>query len=263
MIPETKNSVATVESFFATENVPSTEPAWLRMQRGDTNATAEYLKSVEPTVTKAINAYAGGDPSYRTQARIYAIEAGKSFDPNKGASLETHVYGQLRRLQRLSAQRGNLTRLSENVAQERSVVQRAIRELTADLGEDPTTEQIADRVGMSRRRVDALMNYKPVVPDSVAVSPEGDSLAAYDEEKTLRLYDNVIYDELDDIDKRIYEWSTGYGKGERLSGTEMARRLKISPAAVSKRYAKIAKKFAEDRELIRRSVIGNHGYDRA
>ena len=211
MLEHDVNSTAAVENLLATENVPNRDPLWLRLRQGDSSATAEYLKTIEPTVVKAINAYASGDRSYLTQARIFAIEAGKTYDPDRGASLETHVYGQLRRLQRLSAQRGNLTRLSENVAQERSVVQRAIRELTADLGEDPTTEQIADKVGMSRRRVDALMNYKPVIPDSVAVSPEGDSLAAYDEEKTLRLYDNVIYDELDDVDKRIYEWSTGYG----------------------------------------------------
>ena len=229
----------------------------MRLQHGDNSAAAEYLRNVDPTINKAINAYAAGDRSYLTQARIYALDATKTYDPNKGASIDTHVYGQLRRLQRLSAQRGNLTRISENVAQERATVQRAIRELTADLGEDPTTEQIANKVGMSRKRVDALMNYKPVVPDSVAVSPEGDSLGEYEVDKALKLYDNVIYDELDDIDKKIYEWSTGYGKGEKLSGVEIAKRLKMSPAAVSKRYAKIAQKFAEDRELIRRTVTGN------
>ena len=251
------SSLAEVEHLFAEENKINTEEAWRRLQRGDKSATADFLKKIEPTVVKAVNAYAAGDPSYKTQARIYAIEAAKNYNPDKGATLDTYVYGQLRRLQRLSAQRGNLTRISENVAQERAVVQRAIRELTADLGEEPTTEQLADRVGMSRRRIDALMNYKPVIPDSIAVSPEGDSLAKSDDDnKVLSLYDNVIYDELDDTDKRIYEWSTGYGKGVKLSGAEIAARLKISPAAVSKRYTRIAAKFAKDRELIRRNIYG-------
>lgn len=251
-------SVKTVESFFATENIPNKDPLWLRIQRGDSTAAKDYLTKLEPTIIKAINAYAAGDPLYKTQARLYALDAAKTYDPNKGASLETYVYGQLQRLRRTAAQRGNLTRISENVSQERAVVQRAIRELTADLGEDPTTEQIADRVGMSRKRVDALMNYKPVVPDSAAVSPEGDSLAAQDTDRALKLYDTVIYDELDNIDKRIYEWSTGFGKGEKLTGREIAQRVKMTPAAVSKRYARIAKKFAEDREIIRRSIIHGH-----
>ena len=161
----------------------------------------------------------------------------------------------MRRLQRVSAQRGNLTRISENVAQQRAQVQRAIRELSADLGEEPTTDQIADKLGMSRNRINDLMNYKPIVPDSIAVSPEGDSLAVADVDKALALYDNVIYEDLDNIDKKIYEWSTGYGKGEKLSGIEIARRLNMSPAAVSKRYVKISQKFAEDRELIKTTML--------
>jgi DNA-directed RNA polymerase specialized sigma subunit len=249
--------MASVESLIAESAIPNTDPEWLRVQRGDRGAAVDYLRKMEPTIAKAINAFAAGDASYKTQARIYALDAAKSYDPSKGASIDTHVYGQLRRLQRLSAQRGNLTRVSENVSQERAVIARAIRELTADLGEEPTTEQLAERVGMSRKLVDALMNYKPVVPDSIAVSPEGDSLASANVERTLNLYDNVIYDDLDDTDKRIYEWSTGYGKGVKLSGIDIAKRLKMSPAAVSKRYAKIAKKFADDREIIRRSIVGS------
>ena len=255
---EINNNQATkekVEKFFATAAIPDDTPAWKRIQDGDMDASGKFLQEMDPTITKAVNAYAAGDKIYNTQARIMAIEAAKSYDPKKGASIETYVYGQLRPLQRISAQRGNLTRISENVAQERAVVSKAIRELTADLGEEPTTEQIADRVGMSRKRVDALMNYRPVVPDSIAVNPEGDAMFAADENKTLELYDTVIYNELDDTDKRIYEWSTGYGKGERLSGKEIAKRLKITPAAVSKRYAKIAQKFGQDRETIRRLVI--------
>jgi DNA-directed RNA polymerase specialized sigma subunit len=245
-----------VEKFFAEATIPGSIPSWERIQQGDSNATGVFLQEISPTIAKAVNAYANGDKLYNTQARIMAIEAAKTYDPNKGASIETYVYGQLRPLQRLAAQRGNLTRVPENVAQQRSVVMRAIRELTADLGEDPTTEQIADRVGMSRKRVDALLNYRPVVPDSVAVNPEGDAIHAESVDKTLELYDEVIYNELDNIDKKIYEWSTGYGKGERLSGKEIASRLNITPAAVSKRYAKIVQKFGEDRELIRRTISG-------
>lgn len=255
-IKERSPKESAVTELFAQEAVPESVPTWKRIQSGDKDATSKYLAELDTTITKAVNAYAGGDAQYKTQARIMAIDAAKSYDPNKGASIETYVYGQLRPLQRLAAQRGNLTRVSENVAQERNVVLRAIRELTADLGEDPTTEQIASRTGMSRKRIDALMNYRPVIPDSVAVSPEGDSLVADKENKALDLYDNIIYNELDNTDKKIYEWSTGYGKGEKLSGIEIAKRLKITPAAVSKRYKNIVQKFGEDREVIRRVIGG-------
>lgn len=250
-----ESSIKSVEKLFAEEASTPADPSWLRVQRGEAGAASAFLKDVEPTIVKAVNAYSAGDRSYMTQARIMAIEAAKTYNPERGASIDTHVYGQLRRLQRVSAQRGNLTRISENVAQQRAQVQRAIRELSADLGEEPTTDQIADKLGMSRNRINDLMNYKPIVPDSIAVSPEGDSLAVADVDKALALYDNVIYEDLDNIDKKIYEWSTGYGKGEKLSGIEIARRLNMSPAAVSKRYVKISQKFAEDRELIKTTML--------
>ena len=256
---ESKPITTEVEALFAQEIGDKDAPSWQRLQQGDSAAASQFLKEVAPSITNAVNSYANGDKIFFTKARILALEAAKTYDPSKGANINTHVFNQLRQLQRIAAQRGNLTRVSENAAQQRSVVQRAIRELTADLGEDPTTEQVANKVGMSLKRVDALMNYRPVVPESLAVNPEGDSFVQGDSNKTLELYDTVIYNELDNIDKKIYEWSTGYGKGEKLSGVQIAQKLKITPAAVSKRYAKIVQKFGEDRELIKRTIVGDYG----
>lgn len=250
-----QTNTQTVESFFAKEPIPNGVQSWELVAAGEPEGASRFLKDVDKTIDKAINAYASGDKSYKTQARLIALDAAKTYNPDLGASIDTHVYNQLKRLQRLSAQRGNLTRISENVAQQRAVVNRAIRELTADLGEDPTTEQIAEKTGMSRRRIDTLMNYKPIVPDSATVSPEGDSLVSADTETRMReLYSNVIYNDLDDTDKKIYEWVTGYGKGEKLPGVEIARRLNISPAAVSKRYSKLVDKFNKDYDIIRRTI---------
>ena len=237
------------------------ESAYIRAQRGDKAAKAELLKELEPTITKAVSAYAGGDPAYKTQARILALEAVNSYDPSKGAALSTHVYGNLRRLQRISAQRGNLTKIPENVSLERLQIQRAMREWVADTGEDPTTEQLATVTGLSRKRIDAVMNNKPVVPDSLIQTPEGESLvASNDSQKALDMYNHAIYDEFDATDKKIYEWCTGYGKGEKLPNTEIARRLKISPAAVSQRLSKISQKFAEGRQLVSESLYGRQQY---
>ena len=248
-------STKTVEQFFAEESIPNGVESWELVAGNRPEGSERFLKDIDETINKAINAFAGGDKSYKTQARIIALDAAKTYDPKAGASINTHVYGQLRRLQRLAAQRGNLTRVPESVSQQRSVVSRAIRELTADLGEDPTTEQIAQKTGMSRKRVDALMNYKPVIPDSVAVSPDGDSLVSSNNERRFRdLYSDVIYNDLDNTDRKIYEWVTGYGKGEKLTGVEIARRLNISPAAVSKRYSNLVKKFNEDYDVIRRTI---------
>ena len=228
-----------------------------RVQSGDKSAKSEVLAELEPTIDKAISSYAGGDKAYKTQARILALEAVNSYDPDKGAALSTHVFNNLKRLQRISAQRGNLTKVSENTALERIQIQRAMREWQADKGTDPTTEDLASVTGLSRRRIDAVMNNKPVVPDSLIQTPEGENLvASNDNQRALDLYNSAIYDELDATDKKIYEWCTGYGKGEKLPNTEIAKRLKISPAAVSQRLSKISRQFAEGRMLVEESLYG-------
>lgn len=243
-----------VEAVATGDAQSPTLAAWERYQNGDESASYEVLNELNDTIDKAVVAYANGDPQMKTQARILALEAVKTYDPTKGAQLSTYVYGQLQKLRRESAQRANLTYVSENVAIERNQIQRQIREYVAEHGEEPTTEQLADLTGLSVKRIDSVMNYKPVIPDSIAVSPEGDSLVRSDTEHALDLYDRLIYDELDDIDKKIYEWVTGYGKGEVLSQAEIAKRLGISPAAVSKRYKNIVAKFGEEREIIRQSI---------
>lgn len=252
-IDNSKNEELSSISFIDTKT--KLEPAWKRIQNGDLTASSDFLKDMEKTIESSISNFAGKDSSYKTQARILAIDAAKTFDPTKGADIKTHVFNNLKRLQRLSAQRGNLTRVPEGVALQRLSIQRAIREFEAEKGETPTTEQLADIVGMSTKRIDSIMNYKPVVSDSLAVNPEGDSMAASKVDDALSLYDQYIYNELDTTDKKIYEWATGYGKGEKLSGVEMGKRLNMTPAAVSKRYANIAQKFATDREMIRRSFM--------
>jgi hypothetical protein len=60
------------------------------------------------------------------------------------------------------------------------------------------------------------------------------------------LYANAYYGSLTDpLDKKIFEWTTGYGGGERLSKTEIAHRLKRSSAAVSQRSNRMASEIEE------------------
>lgn len=232
------------------------EPSWRKYQKGDDTASSAVLLELQPTIDKAINNFGGADPGLKTKARLIALDSVKSFDSKKGASLSTFVYGNLQKLLRERGERSNLTHLPENVSIMRSKLKDAIKEWEIEHDEEPTTDQLADKTGISVKRIDAVMNYKPITPDSLTVSPEGDQLVGADSGHALDLYNRVIYNELDSTDKKIYEWSTGFGKGVKLSGVEIARRLKMSPAAVSKRYAKISNKFSEGRELVS-MVVGN------
>lgn len=229
---------------------------WQKYMQGDATAASLALKELEPTIDSAIHSFAGGDMSYKTKARILTLDAIKTYDQGKGANIKTHVFNHLQRLKRLSAQRGNLTKISEEAATQRLAIDRARKAFEIDNGYEPTAEELATLTGISRSRIDALANYRPVTPDSLAVSPEGDSMAVSDSDHALNLYDSFIYDSLDRTDKKIYEWSTGYGGARQLSRKDMAAKLRISEAALSKRISKISNKFNSDRELFKREFYG-------
>ena len=139
-----------METFFAQELPKKDIPIWDRLKnKNASTAPSDALKELEPVIVKAVNSFASGDKMYMTQARMMALKAAPNYDPKKGANFSTYIYGQLMPLQRLSAQRGNLTKISENVSIQRSALRKAMRELTNELGMEPTTEQLADHTGFS------------------------------------------------------------------------------------------------------------------
>ena len=179
-------------------------PYWKQYQDGNRSAALPFLTDMDKTMDQAIYQFAGGDQAYKTQARVLALQAAQTFDPQAGTNIRTHVYNNLKRLQRISAQRGNLTKIPEQAATQRAAVMRARRDYEIDHGEEPTTEELATMTGISRKRIDDLARYKPITPDSITVSPEGDSLVPSRDQHAMDLYDAYTYDGLDRIDKKIF-----------------------------------------------------------
>lgn len=232
-------------------------PAWQRYQQGDRQAASVLLQELSPTIDQALHMFANDDPSYKTQARILSLNAVKSYDPSKKTQLSSHVFNHLQRLQRLAAQRGNLVHIPENAALQRRAIEKAREEYEIEHGEEPTVAELADQMGISIKKINRLLSFGGTTSESATQDEHGDSLAASSMQRALDLYDRYIYDELDRIDKKIYEWSTGFGGTKQIHRAEMAKRLGISESAVSQRASAIARKFNEDRELIRKAFYDN------
>ena len=63
-------------------------------------------------------------------------------------------------------------------------------------------------------------------------------------------YLEYVYASSGPIEQKIIEWSSGLHGKQRLSNNEIARRLGISPAAVSQRRNKIDRLMSEVREVL-------------
>ena len=206
------------------------------------------VKSLDPVISKALNAYGyAGDANMRTKARLLAANALPKFDPER-ASLDTFVFGELRRLQRIGPKQEYAVPIPERVMLERRALERTTSELYEELGRAPTDDEVRDRTGLTQNRLRVLRGVPqqtvgPTLDDQGRVITDAD--AGSDVSK---LWEDAVVYSLNPVDRKIYEWSTGAG-GEQLPKSEIALRLRISPAAVTQRAANIAKKLAEGERI--------------
>jgi DNA-directed RNA polymerase specialized sigma subunit len=206
---------------------------------------SKLVQSLEPTIRSALYSFAGNNPSLMIRAHILTNEAIQSFDSTRGASLSTHLFNHLRRLERIRAQRNYIIHIPENVRVDSRLVKNFVTEYVDRNGVDPSHEQIADNLGMSKKRIQKAFSAGQEVSESVIMGEKGDIFSQEKARTASDMWSDYVYHDLDETGKKIYEWSTGYNGAPKLPKNEIAKKLKISPPAVSSRISTIIKKLEE------------------
>lgn len=216
-------------------------------QQSPTPQNAEPLLSrLKPTIDSALHTYGGGAQGrLATRAELIALEAARTYDPKKDAKLTTHVYNHLQSLQRERAKRDNLVHLPENVILEKNRIRKAEKDFISRYGREPSKAELADKTGLSVKRLTKLSAYQPTTHESSMLSEKGDALYPQAPQDPTRIWIDYVYYDLDPVDQKILEWCTGYGGTKKLSKKEIAERLKISAPAISSRINKIVRKIEE------------------
>ena len=209
-------------------------------------ASGDLLKALKPTIDSALTSYGGGSgESLRTQAHLMALDAVKRYDPTKGIKLNTFVFSNLQSLRRKAAERSNIIKVPEGVLLDANTIEKERNELENELGREPTAHELADKTGLSLKRLERVKQGAGAqVAESQTLNEKGDTLftKAGDPQK---IWSDMVYHDLDPVDKKIFEWSTGYGGTDRIKKGEMAQRLRISQPAVSARINKIVSRLEE------------------
>lgn len=201
--------------------------------------TESLLKELTPTIESALTSYAPDHKStLRTKARLMALNAAKMYDPNHSAKLTSYVFNNLKSLNREKAKRTNIVHIPENVILERNRINKEKDAFVAEEGREPTLLELADKTGLSLKRIENAEKHGNQLSASQLLSEKGDSLFSKASDPS-QVWADYVYHDLDRADKKVFEWSTGYGGTKKIPKGEIAKRLKISPAAVSRRISKI------------------------
>lgn len=224
----------------------------VRWQNNPTPADTEYLlKKMRPTINSAMTSYAAGHAKdLAVKAATLTLGALKTFDPDRGVDPTTHVFNNLKRLNRYANRRSNIIPISEQAAMEYKFLQKVKDDFVDMFDREPSDLELADRTGYSLRKVNKILNGNSVVSETGTLNPENNNSTVFSSDVTEQDFFEYVYRSVGPIDQKIMEWSTGAHGKPALSNAEIAKRLRITPAAVSQRRSKIIKMLEEVRGLV-------------
>jgi hypothetical protein len=211
--------------------------------------STQLLNTVRPVINTAVRIYAGPSaksPTIRSQAKKLALEAMDTYDPSRG-TIKTHLMSTLQRLRRVAARQRQIISLPEQVALDQMETARATAELEDRFNRPPSDAELADYTGLSQKRIGYIRgSMRPTAEGTITrMKDEG---GGYDP-SVKRLYDEddawveLVYDDSDPTDQYIMERVLGLHGHTPQNPSSVASALKISPAAVSHRMARLQQKL--------------------
>jgi len=228
----------------STDTKPETTESLYEAWRLDPTpeSLGRVVRSMDDTINyKLVSMGVGDNPQMRSQARLFAADAVQKFDPASGTKLRTWTQSQLQSMQRYRRENQGPVKVPDRAAIDAWAIERAHRELFDELdGVEPDVKQLADRSGLSPKRIAAVRKITRPVAAGSQMYDEGHSLPDFMGEAL-----EYVYSESDLVDRKIIEHTTGYGGAEQLSKKDTALKLGISPAQVTRRSERIGRKLQE------------------
>lgn len=214
---------------------------------------AGLVSAFMPTINAEIQQYPGSKELLRSRAKAYVVDAVNKFDPTGKTSLNSWVVTNLRQLSRYG-KRLRPVRASEDMIRNAAELNKTTKELEDELGRMPTDDELQDSTGWSKKMIEKIRKSSPAAVTSAAYETTGDggepdapAITSMDE---IPYAQDAAYASLNARDKAIFDYKLGLHGKQQLSGADIAKKLKVTPAFVSQRSSSIGELVAD---LARRS----------
>ena len=123
---------------------------------GSIKDRTKLLKSLQGTLWTKHKQLSGSlpDSALKAEIAIHAIKGIDTYDPTKGAKLNTHVFNYIAQASRLNYTYQNVVRMSEDKQQGKyKFYSKAMDDLTSELNRDPTDKELATRLNWQEKEV--------------------------------------------------------------------------------------------------------------
>ena len=213
----------------------------LQYQKTNDKEIGDQLLDLHKDYIRAnVNKWDGILPLSVLQAygKHYALNAFKSYDPNKGAGINTHLYNHISQLSRQVYANQNSIRIPEHQIQMIGKVNSAKDLLTDELGREPSVDEIADHLHLPKQHIAKIIKNQ-----------RADFLNDSDTDQQHQVGgDNKLSDKifgyrqgLDEKQKEHFDHLTGFGGTTALSPQQFGKKFKLKPYEVSRLKTYFAK----------------------
>ena len=223
--------------------------AWQKQPNPQT--TGQLLRKLQPVIDRGVRAHVGPKPSpvLRSRARRVTLDALNTYDPQQ-ARLSTHVTNHLMGLRRIARRQQQVLRVPERVSLDQQFLANAEAELHDKLGREPTPGELADHTGVSRDRINYVRKFRPPVAEgsllaSMETGPEESAFLPAVKQDTTSVLLEAVYGDLEGTGQKIMDWTLGLHGSKPISNQDIAKRLRLTPGAVSQRKAQIQRRIDE------------------
>jgi len=206
---------------------------WKQWNRTKSNADLQaLLNHLQPVINQQVTRWGGtlSRPMLETRAKVLAVEAIRSYNPNAGAALATHVTNRLQKLSRTVYTHTQAARLPEHKAVGMTTFSVANDQLQNDLGREPTHVELADHLGWSQARTrefqraygrKELLTSGEFNPSAFPIADQHDPIIDY------------VYFDMEPQKQQLFEHITGYGGKPVLSNPELMAKFKMTQGQLS------------------------------
>jgi len=217
-----------------------------KIKNGDGKARALMINSNLRLVVTIAQDYANlGLPllDLISEGNIGLMTAVNRFDPSKGAKLSTYAAWWIRQsIKRALSNQSKTIRLPVHFSDKISKMRRVARQMSEEIGREPTDDELAEEIGIASEKVSHLKTAS-IRPASLDAPINDDDLTEFgesvgDEEARTPfelLRDKDLHNEvggllevLNDREKKIIFQRFGFDGGERKTLEEVGQKLRVS-----------------------------------
>lgn len=209
------------------------------------------MRELDPLINSQVSVYSGKvnipPDAIQAKAEDLVVTALQSYSAGKGAKLATHVFNHLRGLNRFATKYQNPARIPQHQTHKIRELMETRDRMTAQLGRPPTDYALAKKMRWSPRQVARLQTGLR----RKALDPELFKTRDPRRYQTSRFQEVMQFlpRQLGPNEQFVFQRTYGLEGTKPLSVSQMAKKLRTSPATVSRIRRNIADTIAQHMDV--------------